>query len=180
MIKRHRQPHGPTSRAALPRGKQKEAGVGLTPKNSAPQPTTRSKRLVELKANYNTPYQNLNGWAPTRGPRGRGIGAEVAFTTRQSAGRSGALDTGRHAFGGLGNWRGGGGSGVRVRVGGEGGCERPRRGADRMFSFSFVLFSLADWGEGDWGALLGSSISIWDWIWIFSEARRRHGPSGRM
>ena len=31
---------------------------------------------------------------------------EVAFTTMQSAGRSGALDTGRHAFGGPGGWKG--------------------------------------------------------------------------
>ena len=65
--------------------------------------------------------------------------------------------------------REGGGSGVRVRVEGEGGSERPRRGADRMLSFSLVLFSLADWGGGDWGALLGSSISIWDWIWVFEK-----------
>ena len=33
------------------------------------------------------------------------IGVEVAFTTMQSAGHSDALGTGRHAFGGPGDWR---------------------------------------------------------------------------
>ena len=43
----------------------------------------------------------------------------------------------------------------------------PRR-PDRMFlSFLFLLFLfLADWGEGDQGALLGSAMPVWDKIRI--------------
>ena len=69
------------------------------------------------------------------------IGMEVAFTT-QRAGCSGALDTGRQAFGGPGDWGGreGGGTGVRVCVGGEGGSGRPRRVTDRTSPLVFFCF----------------------------------------
>ena len=60
------------------------------------------------------------------GREAKGLG-EVAFVTMQSAGRSGALNTGRHALEApaTGGGAKGGGSGVRVRVGGEGGSRRP-------------------------------------------------------
>ena len=40
----------------------------------------------------------------------------------------------------------------------------------RFFPFlSFSFFSLAVWGEGDWGALLGSIVSICGRVWPCKE-----------
>ena len=55
-----------------------------------------------------------NGWAPRNSPRRVGtneragrpeIWVEMTFTTMQSVGRSGAPDTGRHAFRSPGDWK---------------------------------------------------------------------------
>ena len=73
----------------------------------------------------------------------------------RSAGRSGALNTGRRAFGGPGDWRWGeretnaefeSASEERKEVGGS------NAGRTECFFFSFFFFvfiSLADWGEED-------------------------------
>ena len=73
---------------------------------------------------------------------------EVAFTTMQSAGRSSTVDTGRHAFGGPSDWRGRWkwSSNLHRRRGRN--WEAPDTGRTECFLF-LVLFSLADWGEGD-------------------------------
>ena len=41
MKRRHRQSYGPTGRPALPGGGASEGGIGFSPKNAAPRPTTR-------------------------------------------------------------------------------------------------------------------------------------------
>ena len=71
---------------------------------------------------------------------------EVTFTTMQSAGRSGALNTRRHAFGGPGDWSGGEREAeVEFEFASGGGAVSPGAGTGRTecsfpLSFPFVSF----------------------------------------
>ena len=81
MRKRRRQPHGPTRRAAFPRGGGKR-GMGLTPKKVAPCPTTRKRTVSRVMINHNMPHPHK--WAGTseRAARPmRGAAADDAETT---------------------------------------------------------------------------------------------------
>ena len=63
---------------------------------------------------------------------------------------------------------------VEVQAGPSSGEKRWRsRALGRLWTVCFFFFCflcLAVWGEGDRGALLGSSRSIWDRIWLFVKA----------
>ena len=142
MMERQRQPHGPDGRPALPGGR---TGVGLTPQKAAPRPTTWSKTFGRITTNYNTPYLHLNGWAPTRGPRGRRLvwrspePPRRVRAQRRPRHRNTRLRGPRRLEGG----REGGGNGVRVRVGRgwrDGGAVSAGAGRTEC-SFPFVSFS---------------------------------------
>ena len=88
MTKRHRQPHDPTGRLALPRGKQKEEGVGLAPKNVAPRPITRSKTFGRIYGQLRqrppqTKWAGMNGIHDSGDDDETAIGMEPLDLKRQ-------------------------------------------------------------------------------------------------
>ena len=113
----------------IKRGKQRDGGVGLTAKNVAPRPTARSKTFGAMGGHQREGCEDEGlGWRPPSPPC-RVRGAAAPSTLEDTPSEAPATGGGRE----------GGGSGVRVRVGG-GGSGIPQYKADRMFSFYPVLF----------------------------------------
>ena len=115
-----------------------------------------------------------------RGGREAEIGVQAASTAMQSAGRSSALYTGRHAFGGRGDWGGGGETEAAFESASEEGGRGLGTGrAEWFFFFCFLSFLFsANWREGDQGGPLydshagrgqdmGIPVKVFMGVWIF-------------
>ena len=108
----------------------------------------RADKRTMIKTTTPHPHQMATTQDPahTSGHQREGREAEIrveaAFTTMQSAGRSSALYTGRHAFGGPGDWGGGREAEAEFESASEEreGEASTRGGQDVSFSFVFVFF----------------------------------------